>query len=163
MIISVIPHVNHRKGRSFVRQAYLLDELPAVLTHHDFTQLNILADDDGSVTGAIDFDEAKFEALEMCIFGLYECFFGEMDQGVFSFYNQAADDGSGRSVRWVLEDAFWSLFWANSPSGLTREKLQEPLRVAVDVCIVHRYFDLFRLDNIDSRSLTYAHAILLRD
>jgi len=86
-----------------------------------------------------------------------------MDQGVFSFYNQAADDGPGQTVRWVLEDAFWSTFWNKLPSELTREKLQEPLRVAVDVGIINRYFNLTRLDNIDSRSLSYAHAILLRD
>jgi len=52
-------------------ELHLLNELPAVLTHPDFTQLNILVDDDGSVTGVIDFDEAEFEALGMCNFGLY--------------------------------------------------------------------------------------------
>lgn len=69
---------------------HLLERLPAVLTHHDFSQINILVDDSGHLTGVIDFDEAGIEAFGMCIWGLYECFFGMMEDGKWSFYDTIA-------------------------------------------------------------------------
>jgi hypothetical protein len=62
-------------------QIHLLDLLPVVLKHHDFSEVNILVDDAGNVTGVIDFDVAGIEAFGMCIWGVYECFLGSMNQG----------------------------------------------------------------------------------
>ncbi|RMZ84998.1 hypothetical protein DV738_g328, partial [Chaetothyriales sp. CBS 135597] len=87
----------------------LLGSLPAVLTHHDFAQINILVDDSGHLTGVIDFDEAGVEAFGMCIWGLYECFFGSMEDGKWSFYDIPAGSmlHGEQTVRQVLERSFW--------------------------------------------------------
>ena len=61
---------------------HLLDTLPAVLTHLELAGQNIFVDKDaGNVIGAIDFDEARTEALGIKIFVLYENHFGGMENG----------------------------------------------------------------------------------
>ncbi|RMD41776.1 hypothetical protein DV735_g3346, partial [Chaetothyriales sp. CBS 134920] len=75
-------------------RVHLLDSLPAVLTHHDFSQVSILVDDSEHLTGVIDFDEAQVEAFWMCISGLDECFFGSMEDVTWYFYDIPADYAS---------------------------------------------------------------------
>ncbi|KAI1120610.1 hypothetical protein F5Y10DRAFT_283165 [Nemania abortiva] len=113
------------------QQLHLLEILPAVLTHHDFASVNILVGDSGHVNGVIDFDSAEVEAFGMCIWGLYECFFGSMEDGKWSFYDMPADGGdtSGRTVREVLEETFWESLWAHTPSDLKREDTKRAVKV----------------------------------
>ena len=77
---------------------YRLSDLPAVLTHHDFAQVNIFVNDVGKVTGVIDFDEAGIEPFGMCIWGLYEGFFGCMEGGKWSFYKDSFGHWNNQQV-----------------------------------------------------------------
>ncbi|KAJ5720068.1 hypothetical protein N7493_006946 [Penicillium malachiteum] len=93
----------------------LLETLPMVLTHHDFSQVNILVSEAGNVTGVLDVDEARIEAFGMCIWGLYEGFFGSMEDGRWSFYEEMP----------LLADAFWGSLWANVPSNLKQRGMEK--------------------------------------
>jgi Phosphotransferase enzyme family len=147
-------------------ELHLLESLPAVLTHHDFSQVNILVNDSGHVTGVIDFDEAGIEAFGMCIWGLYECFLGSMEDGKWSFYDMPAEDSPGRSVREVLECTFWDSLWVNAPLSLKREKAEKAVKISLSIGIINRYFIQGMMDEIDmSRnahrlSLEYVRGIL---
>lgn len=149
-------------------RVHLLETLPAVLTPYDFAQINILVDDSGHLTGVIDFDDAGIEAFGMCIWGLYECFFGEMDNGKWSFYDTVADDGSreAHTVRQVLESTFWGSLWANTPPGLKQADAEQAVMVSLSVGIINRYFVKDMIDEIDlsnhvhQMSLEYAKGIL---
>lgn len=46
------------------------------------------------VTGAVDFDDTQTEAFGICIFGVYESFFGVMKDQKWSFFDELAGDGS---------------------------------------------------------------------
>jgi Ser/Thr protein kinase RdoA (MazF antagonist) len=69
------------KAASILPNPHLLSGLPPALTYHDLAEVNILLNPEGSVTGVLDFDEAQVEAFGMCIFGIYECFIGCMENG----------------------------------------------------------------------------------
>ncbi|KAJ5715263.1 uncharacterized protein N7483_012444 [Penicillium malachiteum] len=77
-------------------------------------QVNILVNDSGNVTGVVDFDGAEFEAFGICLWGLYECSFGSMEDGKWAFYKEMP----------VLANAFWSCLWANLPPILQREEVK---------------------------------------
>lgn len=145
---------------------HCLNELPAVLTHHDFAQVNIFVNDAGKVTGVIDFDEAGIEPFGMCIWGLYEGFFGSMERGKWSFYNQAADGYPGRTVREVLESAFWDSLWSNVSPDFRRQDCEAAVEIALGVGIINRYFVRGMIDDIDESqkihrlSLEYVKGIL---
>ncbi|GAW26916.1 putative protein kinase-like [Rosellinia necatrix] len=47
------------------------------------------------------------EAFDMCIFEVYDGPSGVMKDQKWSFFDESARDGSGRSVRNVLDIAFW--------------------------------------------------------
>ncbi|KAJ5143917.1 uncharacterized protein N7515_002704 [Penicillium bovifimosum] len=144
--------------RRLQHKVYLLESLPRVLTHHDFSQVNILVNDTGNITGVIDFDEAGIEAFGMCIWGLYECFFGSMEAGKWSFYHEMP----------VLANAFWGSLWANTPPSLKREEAQTAIKVSLGIGVLNRYFIHGMVDKIDLSkkvhrlSLEYARGILPR-
>lgn len=153
--------------RTIQPHLHLLETLPAVLTHTDFASSNILVDDDGHVTGVLDFDEAEVDAFGMCIWGLYECFFGEMEEGKWEFHNMSADGHLGKTVREVLEDTFWEALWTHLPPRLHLQGVEKAVKVALSVGVVNRYFVQGRmLDEVDvskpdhQRSLEYASGIL---
>lgn len=139
-------------------QVHLLDRLPKVLTHHDFAQVNIMVNDLGNVTGVLDFDEAGVEAFGMCIWGLYECFFGSMEGGKWAFHEQAP----------LLEKAFWDTPWANTPARVKKVEAETAVKVALSIGAINRYFVDGMMDNIDVSkkihrlSLEYAKGILPR-
>lgn len=144
--------------RRLQTQVHLLDRLPKVLTHHDFAQVNILVNDFGNVTGVLDFDEAGVEAFGMCIWGLYECFFGSMEDGKWAFYEQAP----------LLENAFWDTLWANTPAKVNKKEAETAVKVALSIGAINRYFVDGMMDDIDVSmkihrlSLEYAKGILPR-
>lgn len=149
-------------------QVHLLDCLPAVLTHHDFSEVNILVDEAGHVTGVVDFDVAGIEAFGMCIWGLYECFFGSMNNGKWSFHDVAAEGYPGRTVRQILETAFWESLWSNVSDELKQKRavFEPAVRVALSIGVINRYFIRGMMDEIDEStnvhrlSLEYARGIL---
>ena len=144
----------------------LLDRLPAVLTHHDFSEANILVDEAGNVTGVIDFDVAGIEAFGMCIWGIYECFLGSMERGKWSFHNQEADGCHGQTVREVLEAAFWDSLWSSVSPELHRQDLRAAVKVALSIGVINRYFirgminEIDQTDSVHRLSLEYAKGIL---
>ncbi|KAI0100492.1 hypothetical protein GGR51DRAFT_564027 [Nemania sp. FL0031] len=155
------------KASSLLENFSLLDKLPPVLTHHDFAEVNIMVDLQGHVTGVIDFDDAQTEAFGMCIFGVYEGFFGVMRDQKWSFFDEPAGDGSGRSVRNVLDTAFWDTLWESVPPGMNRQEFEEAVMVAVDIGSVNRYFVRGLIENVNLESedhrlsLEFARGIFL--
>ena len=148
---------------------HLLDGLPAVLVHHDFSEVNVLVDEAGNVTGVIDFDASGIEAFGMCIRGIYECFLGSMEQGKWSFYNEKADGYSGQTVRDVLEVAFWDSLWSSISPEFQRENLEAAVKVSLCMGAINRYFVRGMMDEIDEidesikvhrLSLEYAKGVL---
>jgi hypothetical protein len=132
-------------------RVHLVQLLPAVLTHHDFSEVNILVDDNGDVTGVIDFDVAGIEAFGMRIWGVYECFLGSMNDGKWSFHDQEAAGYPGQTVCGVLEMSFWDSLWANVSQELKekRAELEAAVRVALSIGIINRYFVRGMMDSID--------------
>ncbi|KAJ5622619.1 hypothetical protein N7528_005851 [Penicillium herquei] len=142
--------------RDLQLNVHLLEALPMVLTHHDFSQVNILVNEAGNVTGVLHFDDAGIEAFGMCIWGLYECFFGSMEDSRWSFYEEMP----------LLADAFWGSLWANVPSHLKEVEMEKAMKVSLSIGILNRYFIRGMVDEIDltdqvhCRSLEYARGIL---
>ncbi|KAI9814159.1 MAG: hypothetical protein M1832_005970 [Thelocarpon impressellum] len=155
------------KALHLLDKIHLLDKLPPVLSHADFAEVNILVNAHGNVTGVIDFEDAQTEAFGMCIFGVYEGFFGEMRHQKWSFFDMPAGGRSGKSVRQVLEAAFWDTLWDALPPEMRRQDLEEAVMVAVDIGIVNRYFVRGLLEGVDlgsndhRMSLEFARGLLL--
>ena len=148
---------------------HLLKALPPVLTHMDLGGQNIFVDKEvGTLTGVIDFDEARTEAFGINIFTLYENHIGSMEDGHWSPYNMpAGEQYPGLSVSEVLTKAFWDALWAYTASSVKREEFEEALGVALRVGIINRYFVRGMLDEVDLTkrvhviSWDYAKGILL--
>lgn len=155
------------KARSLLPRIPLLDRLPPVLSHADFAEINFMVNSKGNLTGVIDFEDAQTEAFGMCIFGVYESFFGEMRDQKWKFFDQPAGDGPGNSVRTVLETMFWDTLWEALPPDMSRQILEEAVMVALDIGIVNRYFDYGLLERVDleneseRNSLEFARGIWL--
>lgn len=147
------------KARYLSDKIPLLDKLPPVLSHRDFTELNILVNTKGNVTGVIDFAGAQTEAFGMCIYGVYEGFFGEMRYGKWRFFDQPAGDGLGNSVRTVLENAFWDTLWDALPPEMSRADFEEAVMVALDVGIMNRYFARGLLERVDLDSEEHRNSL----
>lgn len=156
-----------QKAAELISKLHLLDRLPLVLTHIDFAEVNLMVDpSDGHLTGVLDFDGARVEAFGMCLFGVYEGFFGEMRDAKWRFFDQPAIPGnSPRSVRETLQTTFWDTLWDAMPPGMTRQDLEEPVMVALEVGIINRYFDkdgdIDTEDENDLRSVNWATGLLL--
>ncbi|WEW59265.1 hypothetical protein PRK78_004734 [Emydomyces testavorans] len=155
------------KALALIEKVPLLDKLPPVLFHPDFAEVNIFVNDKGNVTGVIDFEDATIEAFGMCLFGVYEGFFGAMNNQKWSYFDQPAGDGSNMSVRGVLETAFWKTLWDSVPPAMKKEELEEAVMVALNVGIVNRYFVRGLLERVDLEnqehrgSLEFARGLLL--
>ncbi|KAG8162696.1 hypothetical protein KVR01_007174 [Diaporthe batatas] len=161
-------HIPTPAGHILQPSVHLLEKLPAVLTHHNFSQVNILVDDSGHLTGVIDLDEAGIEVFGMCIWGLYECFFGMMENGKWSFYDTVLDGGprEANTIRQGLENTFWESLWANTPAGLKQTETEQAVMVSLSVGVINRYFIQGMVDEVDPSksvhrmSLVYAKGIL---
>ncbi|KAJ8121050.1 hypothetical protein ONZ43_g2405 [Nemania bipapillata] len=149
-------------------RVHLLDKLPGVLTHEGLSKFNIIVDDDGHLKGILDFDKAHRNAFGMCLGGLYECFFGNMKNGTWHFYNKLADDepGGPQTIRQVLERTFWESLWANCAGTLERAEMEEAVMVAVSMSVINKYFtesmvsEIRLSKNAHRISLEYARGIL---
>lgn len=142
--------------RDLQSQIHLLNTVAKVLTHHDFSQVNILVVEIGNLTGVIDFDETGIEAFGLRIWSLYECFLGSMEDGKWAFYEE----------RPILEKVFWDTLWANTPEGLKRENVETAVKRALSIGVINRYFVDGMMDEIDLSKrvhrlpLEYARGIL---
>lgn len=132
-----------QKATELTSKIHLLEKLPLILTHLDFAEVKIMVDPQtGHVTGILDFDGARVEPFGMCIFGVYEGFFGEMRDSKWKFFDQPASrDAPCQSVREILEKAFWDTLWNAVPSWMDRLELKEPVTIALEMGIVNRYLD----------------------
>ncbi|KAI9688288.1 MAG: hypothetical protein M1820_010291 [Bogoriella megaspora] len=142
------------KAIALLTKVHLLDKLPPVLSHPDFAEVNIFVDSEGHVTGVIDFEDAQTEAFGMCIFGVYEGFFGVMNNQKWTFFDQPARDryGPRTSVRNVLETKFWESLWDAMPPTMGKQELSEAVMVALEVGIINRYLVRGLLDGVDFES-----------
>lgn len=164
----IAPEV-YTEAASLTARLHLLDILPAVLTHIDLGGQNVFVEKDtGTLTGVIDFDEARTEAFGINIFTLYENHVGSMEDGHWSPYSMpSGKQHPGLSVCEVLTKAFWDALWANTAPRLGRKVFEEAVGVALRVGIINRYFVRGMLDEVDLGkrvhviSLDYARGILL--
>jgi len=85
----------------------------------------------------------------------------------WSFFDQPAEDGCGRSARDVLDTTFWDTLWGSVPLEMRRQEFEEVVMVAVDIGIINRYFVRGLVENVnlesdDHRSsLGFARGIIL--
>ena len=85
----------------------------------------------------------------------------------WSFFDHDAGDGSNKSVRNILETAFWGTLWDALLPDMSRQKYEEAVMVALDIGIINRYFvrglrETVDLDSQDHKlSLEFARGILL--
>lgn len=98
----------HTLIASLSTRLYLLDTLPGVLTYLHLARHNIFVDKHaGTLTGVIDFEEARIEALGINIFALYENYVGGMENRHWSPYNMlVGEQCPGLSVSDILTKAF---------------------------------------------------------
>ncbi|RMZ79656.1 hypothetical protein DV738_g3153, partial [Chaetothyriales sp. CBS 135597] len=163
------------KAAELSSKLQLLDKLPLVLTHIDFAEVNLMVDPPtGHLTGVLDFDGARIEAFGMCIFGVYEGFFGEMRDAKWRFFDQPAPpdqqdggqvpDDPPRSVRETLCTAFWDMLWDAVPSWMNRQELEDAVTVSLELGIINRYFDkdgdIDPENEDDLRSVNWAAGLL---
>lgn len=106
--------------------------------------------DTGALTGVLDFDGARIEAFGMCIFGVYESFFGRMYMGEWRWFEQKASGGE-KTVRQDLEAAFWHAFWENVPLQYPKEDYEDAVKLAVEIGMINRYVTEL-LDGIDQNN-----------
>lgn len=164
------------KAAELSSKLHLLNKLPLVLTHIDFAEVNLMVDPPtGHLTGVLDFDGARIETFGMCIFGVYEGFFGEMRDAKWRFFDepvpQELQQGAPnlhkppQSVREALYTAFWGTLWNNVPSSMERQDLEDAITIALDLGIINRYFDedddIDPEDEDDLRSVNWATGLLL--
>ena len=131
-----------------------LAELPIVLVHDDLGSLNILSDDDGNVTGILDWSGSQYLPFGWNLYGVEE-FLGFM----------RIDGWVNRKERDELEEAFWKAFWEKTPLIMTlrRESLESAIYVARGIGLLwrnvgpHGVADM--LENYP-QGLTYLKALL---
>ncbi|GAM88276.1 hypothetical protein ANO11243_063090 [Dothideomycetidae sp. 11243] len=147
-------------------QLHLLDTLPPVLSHDDLAEINVFVDEEGHITGVIDFESAGVEAFGMSIWGLYECWLGGMNDARFAFFDFMTAESGGRTVREVLENVFWTTLWSEVNGSVLRREHEAAIRVALAMGVLRRYFTRDLVDKVTEgdmhhiRSLAYAKAIL---
>jgi len=93
---------------------HLLEIVPAVLTNPNLVSRNVFVDSTGALIGVIDFEAAETQGFGSDIFDLYECFFGNMEDGVWSPYDMPdGDQYPDKSIHDGLAAAFWDTLVAN--------------------------------------------------
>lgn len=146
---------------SLSTKLYLLDTLPAVLTHLDLGSQKIFVEKDtGLITGVVNSDKARTEAFGINIFTLYENYTGRMENDHWSPYDMPAGrQHPGLSVSEVLTSVFWDSLWGNAGPHLEKEVLDEAVGVALRVGVINRYFVRGMLDEIDLENRIHVIAL----
>jgi len=125
-----------------------LAELPVVLVHDDLGSLNILADNDGNVTGILDWNGSQYLPLGWNLYGVDE-FFGYM----------RVDGWVDRKEKEELEKVFWDAFWEKAPLPLCekREKVQFAITIAKGIGLLWRNVGP---DGVDQMLKTYPGGLM---
>jgi Phosphotransferase enzyme family len=111
-----------------------LTDLPIVLVHGDFATTNILADDDGHVTGIVDWDSSEFLPFGWNLHGV-DLFLGEL------LYTNGEYDFVYYQARPTLETIFWDTFWEKVPPEMKskREILEDAIKISRGIGLLWRY------------------------
>jgi hypothetical protein len=106
-----------------------LADLPFVLVHDDLGSLNILTDNNGNVTGILDWNGSQYLPLGWNLYGVQE-FWGYM----------RVDGWVDRKEREELEKVFWDAFWGMAPLSLCekRERVEFAITIAKGIGLLWR-------------------------
>jgi hypothetical protein len=120
-------------------------DLPIVLVHGDLATTNILSDDDGNITGIVDWDSSLFLPFGWNLFCL-DSFLGkfqDLDDGRCTFIDDEA--------RPELEMGFWQTFWEKAPADLQRKRrvLEVAMKISRGIGLLRRYVGLDVLRFLD--------------
>lgn len=114
-----------------------LADLPIVLVHGDFATTNILSDDDGHITGIVDWESSEFLPFGWNFYGV-DLFLGELTyhDGEFKFTDYEA--------RTELETDFRHMFWEKAPPYMKpkRQILEEAIKVSRGIGLLWHYVGL---------------------
>jgi hypothetical protein len=115
---------------------YSPDRMP-ILIHGDFATTNILCDDDGHITGIVDWESSEFLPFGWNFYDV-DLFLGELvyHDGGFNFTDYKA--------RAELEMDFWHTFWENAPPDMKRKRqiLEEAMKVSRGIGLLWHYVGL---------------------
>jgi hypothetical protein len=106
-----------------------LADLPFVLVHDDLGSLNILTDNNGNVTGILDWSGSQYLPLGWNFYGIEE-FWGYM----------RTDGWVNRKEKEELEKVFWDAFWEKAPFSLCerRESVEFAITIAKGIGLLWR-------------------------
>jgi Phosphotransferase enzyme family len=110
--------------------------LPLVFTHGDLNGLNILTDEDGRITGVIDWGESEWKPFAIGLYGL-DIFLGSMGSDGYS-----SVDGYDK-----LRGEFFETLWRNMPPEMIsrRKELEKGIELAEIVGVLYRHLE-WRVD-----------------
>jgi Phosphotransferase enzyme family len=124
-------------GNRFQVKADIADklaDLPVVFVHGDFATTNILSDDEGHITGIVDWESSEFLPFGWNFYGV-DLFLGEITyhDGEFSFADYKA--------RAELEMVFWHTFWEKAPPDMKRRRqiLEESIKISRGIGLLWHY------------------------
>lgn len=125
-----------------------LADLPIVLVHGDLGSLNILTDDNGNVTGILDWNGSQYLPLGWNLYGVQE-FWGYM----------RLDGWVNREEKEELENGFWNAFWGMAPMSLCekRERVEFAITIAKGIGLLWRNVGP---DSVDSMLKDYPEGLM---
>jgi hypothetical protein len=93
-----------------------------------------LSDDDGHITGIVDWDSSEFLPFGWNFYGV-DLFLGEFTyrDGEFSFTDYKTRD--------ELEMTFWQMFWEKAPSDMKRKRqiLEDAIKISRGIGLLWHY------------------------
>jgi hypothetical protein len=114
-----------------------LADLPIVLVYGDFATTNILFNNDGHITGIVDWESSEFLPLGWNFYGI-DLFLGELtyhdDELNFTDYKARAE----------LEKDFWHTFWEKAPPDMKQKRriLEDAIKVSRGIGLLWHYVGL---------------------
>ena len=125
-----------------------LSDLPCVLVHDDLGSLNILTDNNGNVTGILDWSGSQYLPLGWNLYGVEE-FWGYMRK----------DGWVNRKEKEELEKVFWDAFWEKAPFSLCerRESVEFAITIAKGIGLLWRNVGP---DGVDSMLKEYPEGLM---
>lgn len=97
--------------------------------------------DTDTLTGVIDFGEARTGAFGINHFTRYENHVGSIEYGHWSPYNKpAGEQHPALSVGEVLIKALWDALWEKKALSLKRNDYEEVMEVTLRMGTINRYF-----------------------
>lgn len=100
--------------------------LPFVLTHGDLNEMNMLVDDNGHITGIVDWAESRILPFGFALWGL-ENILGYMNSKGWHYHDNAQK----------LRDEFWRIFEADT--GCVQDDVKANIRLARMAGLFLRY------------------------